>query len=157
TCNITLNTDTTQTLTLALKPTLSLTMNGSGSVLIGGLSGASSQVTCTSTCTEFLDPGSSISLTPTGTTSTYFSTWGGDCASTGSLCNLYVDGPKAVIANFLQRISLTAATAGSGQGTIGSNDGQLGCPSACVDAVVPGTAVTLYANAGTNSVFAGWS
>jgi len=155
TCTVTMSTDVSGVVALALKPTLSLTLSGAGSVV---LSNDGSSVTCTSACTQPMDPGSSAYLVATAASSSYFSGWGGDCSGTLNNCDLYMSASKAVSANFAPKLQVTVAVTGSGQGSVVSSDAMLNCPSACVDYVVGGATLTLNANpAAGGSTFSGWS
>lgn len=53
--------------------------------------------------------------------------------------------------------ALIVAKAGSGSGTVTSNDGNINCGGSCVEVVAGGTQVTLTAMPAPNSSFAGWS
>jgi len=53
TCAVTMNADVSGVVALALKPTIALTLNGGGSVVLA--SNAASSVTCTSSCTQPMD------------------------------------------------------------------------------------------------------
>jgi hypothetical protein len=154
TCAVTMSTDVSGVVTLALKPTVSLTFNGAGSVV---LSNDGSSVTCTSNCTQPMDPDSSAFLTATGASGTYFSGWGGDCSGTLNNCDLSMTSSKTVSVNFATKLQVAVTVTGSGQGTVISSDAQLNCPSACVDYVASGAVLTLNANPSAGSTFSGWS
>ena len=91
-----------------------------------------------------------------------FAGWSGaGCTGTGS-CTVTLNAAQNVTAGFNSiGYSLTVTTvAAAGGGTIYSNPTGINCgpgATACVAAFPSGTAVTLSATAGANSVFAGWS
>ena len=155
TCAVTMNADVSGVVALALKPTIALTLNGGGSVVLA--SGGASTVTCTSSCTQPMDPGSQLQLTAVAASGTYFTAWGGDCGGTLNSCFLTMDASKTVSVNFAPKLHVTVAVTGTGQGVIASSDGLLSCPPACVDSVAGGALFTLTANPSSGSTFSGWS
>ena len=156
TCIVSLGTDVAATLTLGLKPTLTLDVGGAGSVVVA--SGGTS-VTCTQSCTEAVAPfGSVLELTAVPASGAQFSGWSGQCSGTLNPCTVVItDTSEAVAALFTSEPKLSVALAGSGAGTVTSGDGMLGCPASCDDPVPTGTVVTLTATPSANSSFAGWS
>jgi subtilisin family serine protease len=158
TCVVTMSADVSGVVTLALKPTIALSVNGGGSVVLA--SNGASTVTCTSSCTQPWDPGSLVQLTPVAASGTYFTAWGGDCSGTPSTinsCSLTLDASKTVSVNFAPKLHVAVAVTGTGQGVVGSSDGLLSCPPACADAVAGGALLTLTANPSSGSTFSGWS
>jgi hypothetical protein len=71
-CQVTMNSDLSENVMVALKPVVSITVSGRGSVILGNN-------TCTSSCSLPVDPNGQIQLTTLGTNTTYFTSWGGDC------------------------------------------------------------------------------
>src|SRR5882762_5955868 len=114
TCAVTMSADVSGVVTLALKPTIALTLNGAGSVVLA--SNGASTVTCASSCTQPMDPGSQVTLTPVAASGTYFTAWGGDCSGTPSTisgCFLIMDAPKTVTLNFAPNLHVTVAVTGA--------------------------------------------
>jgi len=155
TCAVTMSADVSDVVTLALKPTITLAVNGTGSVIISG--GGAQSVTCSSSCTQPMAPDLSAFLTAVDASGTYFASWGGDCSGTLNVCDLLMTGSKTVSVNFAPKLHVTVAVTGTGQGVIASSDGLLNCPPACVDSVAGGALLTLNANSSTGSTFSGWS
>ena len=155
TCAVTMSADVSANVTLALKPTVTVTVNGAGSV---ALTAGTSYLSCNSSCTYPIDPQVAvIQLTAIGASGNYFTTWGGDCGGTVNFCQLLTSASHQVTADFAADPTLTVTLSGSGHGSVASSDGVLSCPGTCLDPVTPGTSITLTATAAANSVFSGWS
>jgi hypothetical protein len=100
--------------------------------------------------------GSPVTLTARPNTGSQFSSWGGDCLGvTGATCNLTMNGPKNVTANFtpvvVQQFTLTLAKDGNGTGTVGA------LPYSSSGQYTAGTNVSVKASPGPNCKFTGWS
>lgn len=97
--------------------------------------------------------GTLITLTAQPAPGSTFAGWSGAVSGTGTSVQVTMDGDKAVTATFNRTVTptytLTATTAGTGQGSIAAN------PAGPTYA--SGTVVTLTAQPGANSTFAGWS
>lgn len=154
-CNVAVTRYTSVAADFTPKPTLALTLNGGGSVVL--VNNGAATVTCTSSCTQPMDPGSQVQLTAVAASGTYFTAWGGDCSGTLNSCSLTMDASKTVSVNFSPKQHVTVAVTGAGHGVIASSDGLLNCPPACVDSVVGGALLTLTANPSSGSTFSGWS
>ena len=72
--------------------------------------------------------------------------------------NVYVTGDSDV-AEFARAAQpqLTVTLAGSGSGAVGDQTGKIHCPTACAQAYLVGTQVTLTATPSSGSTFTGWS
>jgi hypothetical protein len=90
--------------------------------------------------------GSSVALTPDGATALV----GAYPANSGA-GGAYVFSPPSTT------FTLTAATNGTGAGTVTSVDGGINCGSTCTSSYGSGSQVTLNAQPGLNSTFTGWS
>jgi len=125
--------------------------NGSGSVS----SDDAGAINCPTACTASYANGTGVTLTEHLGANSVFTGWSRACTGTGT-CDLTMSAAMNVTATFtLVRHPLTVSTAGSG--TVTSNVGGISCPGTCSASYDHGTAVTLTASPGANSVFTGWS
>lgn len=69
--------------------------NGGGTVLSDILG-----INCGNDCSENYIYNRQVVLTATPNENSIFSGWGGDCSGNANTCNLIMDGPKSVVANF---------------------------------------------------------
>ncbi|MFM8943692.1 MAG: InlB B-repeat-containing protein, partial [Actinomycetota bacterium] len=154
TCSVTVNAAVSASVTFTLvKHALTVTRigNGTGSVA------ASPGPLCGLECGTLYDYGTSVILTPTAGTGSYFDGWGGACSGTGG-CTVVVTAPTSVSAAFtLTRHVLTVVADGTGSGTISSDVGGISCGSTCDATYDYGTTVTLTAIADAGDAFTGWS
>jgi Divergent InlB B-repeat domain len=90
--------------------------------------------------------GSSVALTPDGATAL-----AGAYPANSGAGGAYVFLPPSTT------YTLTAATNGTGTGTVTSVDGGINCGSTCTSSYGSGSQVTLNAQPGLNSTFTGWS
>ena len=164
TCTLTLTADASVVVQLAPKPTLSISMVGNGWAQAVWTPTAQpslppSVVKCTASCSIPVDPGVSVEIDMIAGSGWQLTATGGDCsgAGGGSPCFLYMDGPKAVTVEFTAEPIVTVTLAGTGHGTVSSNDGLLSCPGPCTDAVARGSPVTLTATPDASSTFDGWT
>ncbi|MBI4396440.1 MAG: hypothetical protein HY548_05050 [Elusimicrobia bacterium] len=100
TCSVSLSADTTVTATFNSKPQVTVTV-GSYSTY-GNVTSSPAGINCGNynyTCSAYMDPSSSVTLTPTPAAGRVFTGWSGACSGTGS-CTLTVDANKSVTANF---------------------------------------------------------
>jgi hypothetical protein len=125
------------------------------------LSGSQASGTCSATF-----PGDvQVGLTATPISGTELAGWAGDCSSTqGALCTIPMDRPRTVGVVFraLRVLSITAA--GTGTGTVSSDQGNLACvlqtgttTGSCTGTFIEGAVVTLTASAVGQSSFTGWT
>jgi hypothetical protein len=131
---------------------LSVSKVGSGS---GTVTSSPSGINCGGDCDESYPHGTPVLLTATPAAGSTFSGWSGnaDC-SDGSVI---LDEDLSCTATFTKRWTLTVTRSGSGSGSVSSNPTGISCGNDCQQIYDQGTAVTLTATPGANSVFAGWS
>ncbi len=116
-------------------------------------------INCPSTCVHDFDEGTPVTLhaSPDGVTSLFGGWSGGGCSGTDD-CTITMDTAASVTATFvLVSRLLTAATAGTGVGSVTSDVGGIDCPAACGQTYTHGTSVQLTADPGAGSTFTGWS
>ena len=141
--------------------TLTVTVMGNGTV-----TGANGAISCTSaggsTCTATVDANSSVTLTATGS----FTSWGGACSGSQATCTFTMTGDKFVSGQFAgsstgggggtgETVALTVSVTGDGRvsgGGINCGEGN----TTCSVNVATGTAVNLIAAPGSGSEFTGW-
>ncbi len=134
-----------------LKPTLLVTVNGSGGVNL-----LPPGRTCITECTEFYNLDTSVTLTALPSSGSYFTGWSGDCTGMETTCNLSMNTDKGVTASFKKPI-LTVNKLGAGTGTITSAPPGIDCGADCSESYASGTAVTLTASPAAGSSFVNWS
>ena len=134
---------------------LTVTRSGNGA---GTVVGDPAVLNCGSTCSATFLSGSTVTLTATPATGSYFIGWSGACTGTGT-CQVTMDAAKGVTAMFtLQQFTLTVAKDGNGTGVVSSSPAAIDCGAgACASAIDYGTVVTLTATGTGGSTFAGWS
>ena len=116
TCAVTMSADVSANITLALKPTVTVTVNGQGSVAV---SAGASSFTCNSSCTYPIDPQVAVTqLTALAARGAYFTTWGGDCGGNLNFCQLPTNASHQVTAGFAADPTLTVTLSGSGHGSV---------------------------------------
>jgi hypothetical protein len=134
--------------------TLAVDRSGNGMGTVNSPAG----IDCGADCTETFPVDTDVTLTASAGANSVFTGWSGDCSGTSSTCMLTMDSAKTVTATFdlIQR-SLAVTKSGTGMGTVTSSPAGINCGVDCSEAYPHGTAVTLTASAGANSVFTGWS
>jgi subtilisin family serine protease len=161
TCTLTMNADTSAVVSLAPKPTISVTLNGSGSVQASWWQPPPSMqqnvVKCSANCVIPVDPGVQVEFDVMPASGWSVASLQGDCTATATPCYLTLDSAKVVTVNFAAKPTVTVSVAGSGHGTVTSSDFMLNCAPTCSDAVAAGTMLTLTATPDTNSTFDHWS
>ncbi|MBI2890052.1 MAG: hypothetical protein HYY13_04630, partial [Nitrospirae bacterium] len=156
----------------AFRPLLTLTItpqtfgwNGSGQVLAYDETGQNVILECLS-----ISPSCSVSY-PYGLTakveavpdlSSLFSGWAGACSGTGRTCWVTMEVNESVEATFKLIYTLTLTKAGTGRGTVTSNDPglKINCGRGCLSdqgTYGEGEAVLLTAAPDSSSIFSGWS
>jgi hypothetical protein len=154
-CQLTMNSNVSDAITLALNPTLTIAVHGQGSV--GASAAGSSNSSCASSCIYPFAPGSAVQLAAAAAPGAYFSSWAGACGGAITGCTVVMNASQSVTANFVPSLQLTVSVTGSGQGYVSSSDGVIDCTPACVDPLASGVSVTLNANPSLTSTFSGWS
>jgi hypothetical protein len=101
-------------------------------------------------------PGTVVTLTATPNTGSTFAGWSGACSGTGT-CTVTMNSNLSVTATFNGgTFNLLTFAAGTGSGTILSNNPGTSCGIDCAS-YPAGTVVQLTASANTGSTFTGWS
>ena len=122
-CSVTVGAGTTVTVTFN-PPSYALSVTkagtGSGSVTSTSNPTQSSQLNCGSTCSVSFFEGTTVTLTATASSTSYFDSWGGPwCSGTSTTCTVPMTQAKSVTANFgLPTLTLKKQTYASGNGTM---------------------------------------
>ena len=128
----------------------------------------------TGTCSFTFASDAAVTLTATPTTGSSFATWGGDCATAGTVltCQITPSVPRSATVTFVAFRALNVALAGNGEGTVTSQPAGINCQltaapisnpgpgttsGACSAAYLDATTVTLTAAPSTTSSFGGWT
>ena len=132
--------------------TIATTGTGTGAVMPAPLGD-----TCGPGCYTY-KLGTAVTLTATAGTGSTFANWAGVCTGSAPSCGLTMKMNQSVIATFnpAATLTLTTATVGNGSGTVTSTLAGSSCGAGC-SAYSSGSVVTLTANPGSGSVFAGWA
>ncbi len=135
-------------------PSLTIVKAGTGS---GTVTSGDGTINCGVTCFATVTSGTQVTLAASPAANSTFVGWSGGCSGTGP-CTVMVTTSTTVTATFaLQAVSLTVVRAGTGAGTVTSNDGNIVCGSTCSEVVASGTPVTLTPTPASGSSFAGWT
>jgi hypothetical protein len=131
---------------------LSVTKAGTGTGVVTSLQGG---IYCGTVCTADFGK-DDVTLVATAGAGSAFTGWSGDCSGTTTTCKVKMNKSKSVTATFLLATALPTLTLQkSGSGWVVAND------VTYVDnaeiSYIPGTRVTLSAEAGLGYVFSGWS
>ena len=154
-CIVTMDAAKSVTATFTLD-TLTLTVATAGTGT-GSVTSTPAGITCGADCSEIYNFGTMVTLAQSASASSTFTGWSGACTGTGA-CVVTMDAAKSVTATFtLKTYALTAATAGTGAGTITSTPAGINCGIDCTEIYNHGTVVTLAEAASTGSTFTGWS
>lgn len=151
-CTVTLTTAATVTATFTLQTfALAVTKAGTGS---GAVASNPAGIACGTACTKTFDYGTMVTLTPTPSTGSTFTSWSGACTGAGA-CVVTMDAAKTVAATFtLDSELLTVTKTGTGSGTV--TGGGINCGGTCTATESYGQMVTLTAAAANGSTFTGW-
>ncbi|MBI3461143.1 hypothetical protein HY009_09465, partial [Candidatus Acetothermia bacterium] len=139
--------------------TLKISKAGMGS---GTVTTSDNKIDCGSTCLASYDSGAPATLLASPDANSDFTGWsGGGCSGTSN-CTTTMDSDKTVTATFApkaQTFSLTVSKAGTGDGTVTSNEATplIDCGTTCSADYASGASVTLKATPDGNSNFTGWS
>ncbi len=112
---------------------------------------------CGTRCTAEFAVGTTVSFEAEAREGSLFASWSGGCSGTAA-CTIKVDRPQAVRATFtaIRSQSLTIAKTGKGAGTVTSAPAGIDCGTSCAAKFANGAEVTLNAEPGAASAFAGW-
>jgi uncharacterized repeat protein (TIGR02543 family) len=146
TCEVTMNGAKSASATFTTNSYMfSVTKNGTGS---GTVTSSPTGIDCGSDCSQGFDHGQQVVLTAArdaDSNQTAIS-WTGCDSSTGTTCNVTVNGAENVAATFTENSwQLTVTRNGNGDGTVTSDPGDIDCLGECSDTFAHGTAVTLTA------------
>ncbi len=135
---------------------LSVNKTGSGS---GTVVSNPSGINCGSTCSEFFDENTDVTLTAIPDPDNAFVQWTGDCSGCGSntICTITMDSTKICFAQFEPIYTLSIVKTGTGDGTVTSSPTGINCGGTCSADYVNGTMVTLDATVSGSNAFFGWS
>ena len=114
-------------------------------------------INCGTACTQLRPLGDTLVLSASAVAESAFAGWSGACTGTDD-CQVTMDAVKAVTATFTRtHFTLTTARAGTGSGTLASNEGSIDCGSTCSRSIPIGTTVTLTPTPAVGSRFTGWA
>lgn len=116
-------------------------------------------INCGSTCSEYFDENTVVTLTATPDPDNTLVYWDGDCNVCGSnpVCSLNMNSNKVCVARFEHLYTLTVSKTGTGDGTVTSNPAGINCGGTCSADFIDGTFVTLTASVSGNNAFFGWT
>lgn len=129
---------------------ISVQSHGHGTVTADG--GA---IDCGSDCVERIAKGTQLTLRANALPGAEFAEWVGDCAGQGNPCQLMVNGPTRLAANF--RSPLAVNITGTGTGRVTSSPAGISCTANCSELFDARTIVTLTATPDAGDGFDGWS
>ena len=136
---------------------LSVTKGGSGS---GVVTSNPAGINCGGNCSATYEEGTAVTLTATADAGSTFAGWSGACSGTNTTCVVTMTQPKSVTATFNTTTPttflLTVTKEGSGNGVVTSSPAGINCGGTCTASYANGTAVTLTAAPGANTIFNGW-
>jgi hypothetical protein len=133
---------------------ITVALAGAGS---GAVRSVPAGIDCGSACAATFPSGTTVILVATPANGSMFTGWSGTgCPGTGN-CLINLSADVAVTATFVPVFPINVTLAGSGSGTVTSQDGHINCPSTCSASYGQGGVITLTASPGLNSTFAGWS
>lgn len=168
TCTVTLDADKTVSAAFAKAGSFALTVAkagaGTGTVTSTSNPTQPTQINCGATCVASYPKDTIVTLTAAadqaaGATFAGFS--GGGCTGAATTCNVTMDAAKTVTATFekVGNFMLTVSKAGSGAGSVTSNDGKISCGATCFASYPAGTTVTLTAtpDQASGATFAGFT
>ncbi len=149
-CNVTVDAAKGVTANFTRK-TYAVTVTRTGG---GTVTSSTGGIYCGSNCQGNLPSGDSVTFTAAADPGFTFAGWSGACSGT-STCTLPIDGAKSLSARFTA--PLTAARAGTGNGTVTSSPAGISCGATCTGSYDGAASVTLTATPDSTSTFTGWS
>jgi hypothetical protein len=99
-------------------------------------------IACPQACEATLVRGTPVALTAVADKGFMFGGWGGDCAGSGP-CTVTLTADRRVTATFVPPVTVSVSV--SGDGTVTSDNGGIGCPGDCSEVVGAGQQITLTA------------
>lgn len=133
---------------------ISVVTSGQGEITADGIACGS----VNTDCDELYGEGSSVVLTATPVSSYVFSSWGGDCTGSESICTLTnITSAKNITANFVPAEYVPLEIAIKEQGTVTVDGTSLSCSApSCILNIVKGSNVILNATPADNYNFFRW-
>lgn len=132
-------------------PTVTLTVEGSGSVL-----SVPSGLLCNPTCERSFSAGTQLMLEARAFGDADFESWGGACSGSASTCMVTVDRDLDISARFQTTAYRLSVETRGGDGRIVSSPQGLDCGPTCQAFFAAGDMVTLTAEPGADRVFQRW-
>lgn len=112
-------------------------------------------IACGTSCAAVYDAGTLVTLTASAQGASAFAGFVGCDTVSGTLCTVQMSASRSVSALFARRPMLSVVV--NGIGTVRSAPGGIDCGASCAATYPSGTAVSLRATPGPQSVFAGWT
>lgn len=132
---------------------LAVSRGGNGA---GTVTSAPAGVNCGADCGDAYVAGAAVTLVAEPSQYSDFTGWSGACTGVGP-CELTMDGPKVVTAQFVKKIfPLTVSLEGDGIGSVVSAPAGIDCGVACEETFDAETVVTLTAVPDPYTDFGGW-
>ena len=128
--------------------TVTVTGEGTGSVTMP------SGTICTGTCSETLNEGSTLTLTASVASGSFFGSWTGCDTVSGTTCTVTMSSARNVTATINPGIPLTVGVTGNGTVTL---DPGGTCSGGCTIKYISGSTVTLTPAANGTDYFIGWT
>jgi hypothetical protein len=155
TCTISMNSNRAVTATFNRRFTLTTTKAGTGT---GSVTSLPAGISCGTDCDETYNAGTSVTLTASAASGSYFANWTGACSG-GGTCTVAMSADVAVGATFNISLpyTLTVTKAGPATGAVTSSPAGISCGADCSETYYTGNVVTLTASAPAGSYFANWT
>jgi|GEM_PF-4576077 len=161
TCTVSVNAATTVTAIFS-GPLLTVTKAGDG---VGTVTSLPFGISCGTDCSEDYLADTSVTLTATvsasaaagGTGATFGGFTGGGCTGVALTCTVTMDAAKTVVANFIDKPTLTVTKTGTGAGAVTSTPAGIACGATCAGDFNKDSTVTLTAAPVAGSVLEGFT
>ncbi len=155
-CQVTMSAAKSVTASFTLLPKYKLTVTESG----GGTGRVTSDpagIDCEDDCSESFPQGQVVTLTPTPSPDSKFTSWSGACTGSGA-CQVTMSAAKSVTAKFvlLPTYTLTVMKSGNGTGSVTSSPDGVLCGATCSADFPQNQVVTLTPTPSADSKFASW-